>query len=142
MEVGEPAPGQHQVGQLGQGGEGIGLQGEAFETLEREVSEGGERKKLLGREGESRTSLDMQGGQVGQISKIHSVSTASNKHQSPHPSNSSELKEVGVRLLRHWALNKLDSLQAAKLKSCQVLGEVGRCGSRVASENGDYEHVL
>ena len=84
----------------------------------------------------------MQGGQVGQISKIHSVSTASNKHQSPHPSNSSELKEVGVRLLRNWALNKLDSLQAAKLKSCQVLGEVGGGGSRVASENVDYEHVL
>ena len=50
VKVGEPAPGQHQVGQLGQGGEGVGLQGEAFETLEREVSEGGERKKLLGRE--------------------------------------------------------------------------------------------
>ena len=118
VEGGKPAPSQHQVGQLGQGGEGGGLQGEAFETLEREVPEGGERKKFLRREGESWTSLDMQRGQVCQISKIQSLSAASDEHQSPHPGNSSELKEAGVRLLRDRALNELDRLEVAQLKSC------------------------
>ena len=118
VEGGEPAPGQHQVGQLGQGGEGGGLQGEAFETLEREVSEGGEREKFLGREGESRTSLDMQRSQVCQISKIQSLAAASDEHQSPHPGNSSELKEAGVRLAGDRALDELDRLEIAQLKSC------------------------
>ena len=135
VEGGEPAPGQHQVGQLGQGGEGGGLQGEAFEALEREVSEGGEREKFLGREGESWTSLDMQRCQVCQISKIHPLSTTSDEHQSSHPGDSSELKEAGVRLLGNRALDELDRLEVAQLKSCQVLGEVGGRGSRVAPEN-------
>ena len=60
----QPAPGQHQVGQLGQGGEAGGLQGEAFQTLEREVSQGGKREKLLGGERERWTSLNMQRRQV------------------------------------------------------------------------------
>ena len=102
------------------------------------MSKGGERKKFLGQEGEGRTSLDLEGGQVRQVSKIHPLPAASNKHQSSHPSNSRELKKVGVRLLRNWTLDELHCLQVAKLKSCQVLCEVGRGGSRVASE----KHVL
>ena len=41
VERTETASGHHQVRQLGQGGEGGGLQSEAFETPKREMAEGG-----------------------------------------------------------------------------------------------------
>merc|ERR1719278_59747 len=80
------------------------------------------------------TSFDLQGGKVRQISKIEPAASASNKHQSSHPGDSGELEEVGVSLLRNRALDKLHSLQVAKVESCQVLCQVGRGGSRVASD--------
>ena len=78
----------------------------------------------------------MQRCQVCQISKIHPLSTTSDEHQSSHPGNSSELKEAGVRLAGDRALDELDRLEVAQLKSGHVSGEVGRGGPRVASENG------
>ena len=77
----------------------------------------------------------MQRCQVCQISEIHPPPATSDEHQSSHPGNSSELKEAGVRLSRDRALDELDRLEVAQLKSCQILGEVGGRGSRVAPEN-------
>ena len=89
------------------------------------MAERGERTKILGGEDKRWTSLDLQGRQIGQVCKIHPITATPDEHQSSYSSYSRQLEEVRIGLVWNGALDKLDRLQIAKVKSTEVLCQVG-----------------
>ena len=89
------------------------------------MAERGERTKILRGEDKRWTSLDLQGRQVGEICKIHPIPATPDEHQSSYSSYSRQLEEVRIGLVWNGALDKLDRLQIAKVKSTEVLCQVG-----------------